>query len=312
MIAKTAKEAFKRKGAKGLLRFLLQKAVYTEELEDQLTTMHYIINHYCDISSFPKAEGDLGDLQKGDALLLAIVDKVCRKNDLIYWLDAGTLLGAVRHKGFIPWDDDLDACMTRDVYEKALPMLKKELSQFGIDVQESRCRMGIGYKHKDTGIWLDIFPMEYTTLDVTDTEKREDFLTRCYRYQRIWKKKEPKLDRVQTAALKKKIIPEICTREAAKSLLYPAEFLTVKVWDIADIFPLQTVEFEGRIFPGPANLQKYLGLFYGDDYMGFPRSGVESHGGDAGSLSNWAKNSGTDMLLIHQELDKILEEIERA
>ena len=172
--------------------------------------------------------------------------------------------------------------------------------------------MGIGYKHKDTGIWLDIFPMEYTTLDVMDTEKKEDFLTQCYRYQRIWKKKEHKLDRGQTAALKKKIIPEICTRDAAKSLLYPSEFLTVKVWDIADIFTLQTVEFEGRRFPGPASLQNYLGLFYGDDYMGFPRSGVESHGGDSGSLSNWVKNSGTDMLLIHQELEKILEEIERA
>ena len=56
--------------------------------------------------------------------ILDVIDLICRKNNLHYSLYAGTLLGAVRHHGFIPWDDDLDVCMPRDDYEKFLKIWK--------------------------------------------------------------------------------------------------------------------------------------------------------------------------------------------
>ena len=46
------------------------------------------------------------------------LDEICKKYDIQYWVAYGTLLGAIRHKGFIPWDDDLDVCMMRDDFEK--------------------------------------------------------------------------------------------------------------------------------------------------------------------------------------------------
>ncbi|MFR9070550.1 MAG: LicD family protein, partial [Paraclostridium sp.] len=45
--------------------------------------------------------------------MLFLIDSICRKYNLKYWIDAGTLLGAIRHGGFIPWDDDCDICMPR-------------------------------------------------------------------------------------------------------------------------------------------------------------------------------------------------------
>ncbi|MCM1542993.1 MAG: LicD family protein [Blautia sp.] len=59
--------------------------------------------------------------------VLVVVEQVCAQNGLRYFADWGTLLGAVRHKGFIPWDDDMDICMLRGDYDKFLAAAEKEL-----------------------------------------------------------------------------------------------------------------------------------------------------------------------------------------
>lgn len=69
------------------------------------------------------------DLQERMLLLLKEIDEICRKHDITYFLFAGTALGAARHKGFIPWDDDTDIIMDLENYEKFLSVIHEELKE---------------------------------------------------------------------------------------------------------------------------------------------------------------------------------------
>ena len=74
---------------------------------------------YDDITKIPPSTGFLREYQFALLYLLKEFDRICSENNIRYWLSGGTLLGAQRHKGFVPWDDDADVDMMRDDYEKA-------------------------------------------------------------------------------------------------------------------------------------------------------------------------------------------------
>ena len=108
--------------------------------------------------------------------MLRAVDRFCRRHEIRYSLYAGTLLGAVRHRGFIPWDDDLDICMPRADYERFLRLWKNEgeyvlqnkdnTPSFTQSFTKLRKRGTTFLTAEDrergyhTGIFLDIFPVD--------------------------------------------------------------------------------------------------------------------------------------------------------
>ena len=73
---------------------------------------------------------DLNELRNIQIEILQYIDDYCRKNNINYWLDAGTLLGAIRHKGYIPWDDDIDIGMLRSDYEKFVELFSQDESRY--------------------------------------------------------------------------------------------------------------------------------------------------------------------------------------
>ena len=72
---------------------------------------------------------DLTRVHQANLEILKEIDRICRKYKIKYLLDSGTLLGAVRHRGFIPWDDDADVAFTRPNYEAFLKVVKRELPE---------------------------------------------------------------------------------------------------------------------------------------------------------------------------------------
>lgn len=72
---------------------------------------------------------DLTEVHRANLAILKEIDRICREYKIKYLLDAGTLLGAVRHHGFIPWDDDADVAFTRPNYDAFLKVVRRELPE---------------------------------------------------------------------------------------------------------------------------------------------------------------------------------------
>jgi len=120
----------------------------------------------------------LREIQLGSLEILKTIDKICKENDIKYFLMYGTLIGAIRHNGFIPWDDDIDIAMSRDDYEKFIKycrdnsesMKPLELIHFSTNdkyiypiARLSDLRYKVEYTGVDDyglGLFVDIYPFD--------------------------------------------------------------------------------------------------------------------------------------------------------
>lgn len=247
-----------------------------DELEDRLETIEYIINKGIDITAFPKATGLLRQCQTAGAEMLRIVCRTLEDNNLTYWLDYGTLLGAVRHKGYIPWDDDLDIAMPRKEYDKACEILPEELNKYGIEVASANdARIGICIWK--AGLIMDIFPMD--NVEENSVSNYDELRDKTIEYRKYYVKNK-KNSISQLREKKEQMIG--CYSDTNQLWYHNPEFCPDRtVYANDTIFPLKELPFEGYMFKIPNDYDKYLTETYGD-YMSMPKGGVLHHQGGNG------------------------------
>ena len=242
----------------------------------------------CPVSDIPKATGTLRKIQLANLKVLEIFDNLCAENKFDYWLDYGNLLGAARHKGFIPWDDDVDITMPRPDFEKFIELyLKKGIPNYDdltlvFDNNGcNKCLLKIKHKHI-TGINIDLFPCDYYFKKLDDTEKSDltavlKKLTKKTFYKKVlsvfYKHNNDiflnKFKKITNKNILKNQTVNIDEKPAIfSSIDYPHSYKHL-VFDYETIFPLNKIYYEGKYFYCPNNVDKLLTLNYGD-YMKLP------------------------------------------
>ena len=251
------------------------------------------------------------DLRKAQLLMLKIlkeVHKICEENNIKYFLSDGTLIGAIRHQGFIPWDDDLDIGMLREDYEKFCKIAPQILSENFI-LQNFQTDKGYGLQFgkvilKNTvwiekvaknmnrqwsGIYIDIFPYD----NITENKKMQKLINRLYifiqglilikfkyinisNYESMAKKLKYVLKKIYLCTISKKLLiyirDSICKRYLNKSKTlvtkYGGNFY--KNQNPYNFYKDLTLQkFEDTSFYIPKNYDKILKNLYGN-YMEIP------------------------------------------
>lgn len=231
-----------------------------------------------DITTLPPATGQIRDVQLANLALLKELDYVCKQNNLTYWIDFGTLLGAVRHKGFIPWDDDIDVGMMREDYDKIIDAIKKSARNSDIYAEQTylgKSQTIIKIKHrKCSHIFIDIFPRDYTN----SVENKENRILKTKHLQKIRKqlnknKNYDSSDKVlgKIKEINSEFIPNIFVENS--DIQFGLEYSNTEplwVYSYETIFPLKEIEFEGFNFMCINKPEEYLTDIFGD-YMAYPK-----------------------------------------
>lgn len=203
--------------------------------------------------------------------------------------------------------------MPREDFDHVVQAFSAETQTLGLNISEETKTPGrrcvFSYRHEETGIWLDIFPV-----DIVKSKTRRDdpefslppkILNYKKQYSKYLKKQK---DKVFFAELKKQIIPD----EDGENLIYyhgpEFNYKNLVIHDEDEIFPLQTINFEGFHVNAPHDIHHYLPRYYGQKYMELPLSGALHHGGevDRPPIRHWARLHGIDMGGVKHELEQIL------
>lgn len=235
-----------------------------------------------DITKVPPAQGLLRDIQLANLALLKELAYVCEKNNFKYILDAGTLLGAVRHSRFIPWDDDIDILMFREDYEKIVSAFKNTTRNSDIYAEyhrdkDTNSQYFIKIKHKKCPfLGVDIFPLDSYGKHLSPKEQLITTNKICKILKHLKKEINPNISNKETKTILTKTMKEKILLSSANEngdFVYGIDFAhKLKNWflDRDIVLPLRKIQFEDSKYTTVNKPKEFLKNIYGD-YMKYPK-----------------------------------------
>ncbi|WP_379138026.1 phosphorylcholine transferase LicD [Paenibacillus sp. sgz500958] len=247
---------------------------------------------------------DLRKLQLIQLEMLLEVDRICKKRDIQYCIIAGTTLGAVRHKGYIPWDDDADVAMLRPEYEKFCKACEEEIdsTKFYLQTHENTpdyrwgygkirrvgtefVRKGQEHMQYPTGVFIDIFPLD----NVPDNLfiRRIHNLTCTVIRKMLWSAVGVKSDSKAImrgiyrclSLIPRDFVFSLYDKLKRKSNEKPTQLVRILTFPTPDngyygyyrkwYVELADIEFEGHYFPAARDYEGYLTFKFGN-YLELP------------------------------------------
>jgi lipopolysaccharide cholinephosphotransferase len=250
----------------------------------------------------------INDSHKQNLLEMLIeINRICKNNKIEYWLDGGTLLGAYRHGGFIPWDDDIDVGVRRADFEKIQHALAAELPahfflqsqktelnyqhEF-IKIRDTRTSNGakLDEEYQQRGLFVDIFPFDFVPKSIA-LRWVHFVISKIRLFLLVYKKdavikfntnNNKKFNNLfvhlfyfTLGSLPKRFWNYVLatTRQSVKNKQFLGDgycFPTCFFKSIRQTevyFPLSTITFEGIDFSAPHDVPRYLESLYGADFM---------------------------------------------
>lgn len=256
--------------------------------------------HYTDYS-----DETIHKLQELELMILKDFIAICEENNIEYFIYGGSALGAVRHGGFIPWDDDIDLSIMRKDYEKLIKVLPEEISKY--EYFKENCGLSLLIENQknyfegfrsvydvddENGFlddnkfsflqiaWLkpyvkiDLFPKDYLLEEKLESFKK-DYVSTKYKFNQDVKNGKKVFWNEFNVVKKELGLVNTKTKYFADSIDV-LQLTSDLIYETDKIFPLKTIKFEGYEFKCPKDIKHALEVQFGKNFMHIPNV-IENH-----------------------------------
>lgn len=292
-------------------KFICKNCIYDIKKEAEKLEKYYIQKKFLTQEEIKKIE----------LKILENIHSICQNEKINYYLCGGTLLGAIRHKGYIPWDDDIDIFMFEDDYEKFINYMKSQDKYKNLTLKDTNDKeyyypfakvvdnTTVAIQNDNNtkqGVWVDVFPLNYLPNDIRKSKKtikkwymyRSLIISMTTNLSQVKKNKKFFLKlflKIYSNFIGKKRIQKKYNDILSESKNYSDSKYVACVWptygikeilSAKKIKPKKLYKFENKKFYGPKDYDYYLKKIYGNYDILPPKSKRKCH-----NIIAWKKNN---------------------